>query len=99
MPPTAADAVLPVLHEVVTAIRRELDGLDDWGLVGTSDAQYRHDLVADRVGVDLLDAAGFGILSEESGLHRPERDVVVVIDPVDGSTNASRGLPWYATSV
>jgi myo-inositol-1(or 4)-monophosphatase len=97
--PTPADAVLPVLHEVVTAIRQELDGLDDWGLVGTSDAQYRHDLVADRVGVDLLDAAGFGILSEESGLHRPDREVVVVIDPVDGSTNASRGLPWYATSV
>jgi fructose-1,6-bisphosphatase/inositol monophosphatase family enzyme len=25
--------------------------------------------------------------------------VVAVIDPVDGSTNASRGLPWFATSI
>ena len=24
---------------------------------------------------------------------------MVVLDPVDGSTNASRGLPWYATSL
>ena len=24
---------------------------------------------------------------------------VVVIDPVDGSTNASRGIPWFATSL
>src|SRR3546814_1593800 len=38
-------------------------------------------------------------MSEESGVHDVERDLVVVIDPVDGSTNASRGLPWYATSL
>ena len=25
--------------------------------------------------------------------------VVVVVDPVDGSTNASRGFPWYACSL
>ena len=44
-------------------------------------------------------AAGLGAMSEESGLHDGDRDVVVVLDPVDGSTNASRGLPWYATSL
>lgn len=99
MAPIRADSVLPVLHQVVTAIRSELDGLDDWGLAGTVDGQYRHDLAADRVGVEMLARAGFGVFSEESGLHHPEREVVVAIDPVDGSTNASRGLPWYATSV
>ncbi|HEY6416011.1 MAG TPA: inositol monophosphatase family protein, partial [Acidimicrobiales bacterium] len=26
-------------------------------------------------------------------------DVVVVIDPLDGSTNAARGIPWFATSL
>ena len=99
MAPTRADSVLPVLHDVVTAIRTELDGLDDWGLAGTVDGQYRHDLAADRVGVEMLARAGFGVFSEESGLHHPDREVMVAIDPVDGSTNASRGLPWYATSV
>lgn len=99
MTPTRARPVLAVLHEVVTAIRSELDGLDDWGLAGTVDGQYHHDLAADRVGVEMLESAGFGVFSEESGLHHPHREVVVVIDPVDGSTNASRGLPWYATSL
>lgn len=95
----AAGAVLDVLHGVVSAIRDELDALRDWGPVGGHDGQYRHDVVADEVALDLLAAAGFGVLSEESGLHHPERDLLVVIDPVDGSTNASRGLPWWATSL
>ncbi len=46
----------------------------------------------------VLDRAGLGVLSEESGLHHADREVVVVLDPVDGSTNAWRTLPWYATS-
>ena len=40
-----------------------------------------------------------GVLSEESGLDDTGSDLVVVIDPVDGSTNASRGIPWYAASL
>ena len=38
-------------------------------------------------------------MSEESGPYRMDRAVVVVVDPVDGSTNAARGIPWYATSL
>jgi fructose-1,6-bisphosphatase/inositol monophosphatase family enzyme len=38
-------------------------------------------------------------MSEESGPFRTDREVVVVLDPVDGSTNAARGIPWYATSL
>ena len=30
---------------------------------------------------------------------RVRGDVVVVLDPVDGSTNASKGIPWFATSL
>jgi fructose-1,6-bisphosphatase/inositol monophosphatase family enzyme len=39
------------------------------------------------------------VLSEESGLRRADHALLVVIDPVDGSTNASRRVPWYATSL
>jgi fructose-1,6-bisphosphatase/inositol monophosphatase family enzyme len=39
------------------------------------------------------------VLSEESGRHRPDAAITVVLDPLDGSTNASRGIPWYATSL
>lgn len=91
--------VLQVLHAVVDAVRDALGGLDDWGLAGTRDGQYRSDLVADRAALAVLDGAGLGAVSEESGEHHPDRPVVVALDPVDGSTNASRGLPWWATSV
>jgi fructose-1,6-bisphosphatase/inositol monophosphatase family enzyme len=96
---TSASSVLEVLQEVVAAVAASLDGLADWGLAGTKHGQYRSDLVADEAALDILDRAGYGVLSEESGLHNPSREIMVVIDPVDGSTNASRGIPWWATSV
>jgi fructose-1,6-bisphosphatase/inositol monophosphatase family enzyme len=92
-------ALLPVLHDAATAVRRALDGLEDWGLAGTRAGQYRSDLAADAAALEVLGRAGLGAMSEESGDHHPERPVVVVIDPVDGSTNASRGIPWFATSL
>src|SRR5579872_511220 len=101
MPAATPDAqsVLEVLHDVVSAVSSSLEGLADWGLAGTRDGQYRSDLVADRAALDVIGRAGFGALSEESGLHDADRPVIVVLDPVDGSTNASRGIPWWATSV
>ena len=47
----------------------------------------------------VLERAHVGVLSEESGLHYGDRPIVVVVDPVDGSTNAAAGLPWFATSL
>jgi fructose-1,6-bisphosphatase/inositol monophosphatase family enzyme len=91
--------LLEVLHATATAIADVLAGLDDWGLAGTVDGQYRHDLAADAAALAVLEGAGVGVLSEESGARGLDRGIVVVVDPVDGSTNASRGIPWYATSL
>jgi myo-inositol-1(or 4)-monophosphatase len=93
------EPLLAALHDTATAVRRALDGVGDWRGAGTRAGQYGIDLVADDVALGVLAAAGLGAMSEESGLHDGERDVVVVVDPVDGSTNASRGLPWFATSL
>lgn len=93
------DELLAVLDEAADAVRRALDGLVDWGLAGTRRGQYHSDLAADDVCLAVLDAAGLGWLSEESGTAHADRDIVVIVDPVDGSTNASRGIPWYATSL
>jgi myo-inositol-1(or 4)-monophosphatase len=92
------DVLLAVLSEAAAAVRAALDGLDDWGPAGTRPGQYHSDLVADRAAIDILRGAGLGVLSEETGPHETERDLVVVLDPVDGSTNAARGIPWFATS-
>ncbi|HWE56114.1 MAG TPA: inositol monophosphatase [Acidimicrobiales bacterium] len=95
------EAVLQVLHDAATAVSEALTGLEDWGPAGTRGRpdQYRSDILADAAALDVLDRAGLGAFSEESGVHHPDRPVRVVIDPVDGSTNASRGLPWWATSL
>ncbi len=93
------DALAEVLDETAAAIRTVLGDLDDWGLAGTRDGQYRSDLAADAAALDVLGRAGLGVLSEESGRHRPDAAVTVVLDPLDGSTNASRRIPWFATSL
>jgi myo-inositol-1(or 4)-monophosphatase len=93
------DHLLDVLRSAAAAVTDALEGLADWGLAGTRDGQYRSDLAADAAALAVLDGAGLGIMSEESGPHRLDRQVTVVIDPVDGSTNAARGIPWFATSL
>ena len=70
-----------------------------WGPSGVRSGQYRADLVANDAVLGVLRSAGVGVLSEESGLEGADRPVVVVVDPLDGSTNASRGLPWFATAL
>ncbi len=91
--------LLDVLDEAARAVRSSLDEVLDWRPTTERAGQYAIDVVADAVAVDVLVGHGLGVLSEESGTHHPDRDVVVVLDPVDGSTNASQGLPWYATSL
>lgn len=91
--------LLEVLNEAADAITAVLDPLEDWGLAGTRAGQYHSDLAADTVAIALLTDAGLGVLSEESGVHHGDRPLLVALDPVDGSTNASHRLPWYATSL
>jgi myo-inositol-1(or 4)-monophosphatase len=93
------DALLTVLHDAATAVAEALEGLSDWGPAGTKEGQYRSDLAADAAALGVLHGAGLGVMSEESGLTDGDRAIVVVLDPLDGSTNAARGIPWYATSL
>lgn len=89
-----------LFDEVADAVRAAVVGAGlDPEAPGGRPGQYRLDLVADEIAVGMLTAAGVGVLSEESGRHHPEREVCVVVDPVDGSTNAGRGLPLWATSL
>lgn len=91
--------LIALLREVAARVRAALDGLEDWGPAGTRPGQYKSDIVADEAAVDFLIEAGLGVLSEESGRSGPEGELVAVLDPVDGSTNASRNIPWFATSI
>ena len=95
----AEDDLLGLFRRVADEVGDRLGRLGDWGLLAGSASQHRSDLAADAVAVGLLSEAGYGVLSEESGITGKGRSVVVVVDPLDGSTNAAQGLPWYAVSL
>jgi fructose-1,6-bisphosphatase/inositol monophosphatase family enzyme len=92
-------AVLEVLTAAAEAVHRAADALDDWGLAGTRPGQYKIDLAADAAALEVLHGAGLAVVSEESGRTGGGGELVVVLDPIDGSTNAAHGIPWYATSL
>lgn len=93
------DQLLRLCHEVPDAVAAALAEVADWHGSGSRPGQYAIDLVADRAALAVLEGTRIGVLSEESGGRDLGAELVAVIDPVDGSTNASRGLPWFACSV
>tara|TARA_Y100000748_G_scaffold59045_1_gene47126 strand:+ start:220 stop:969 length:750 start_codon:yes stop_codon:yes gene_type:complete len=95
---TGPKKILLDLNKTVDQILISFEALEDWGPSGNRPDQYNSDVVADQVIVDSLGASGYRILSEESENLSGE-GLVAVVDPLDGSTNASRGLPWFATSL
>lgn len=92
------DDLLAVLNEAADAVVEAFARPVDWGPSGRRAGQYASDLVADAAVLEVCDRAGLRVLSEESGLG-PGSGPLVVVDPLDGSTNASLGLPWFATSL
>lgn len=105
MPPSD-DPLVAVLDEAAAAVAEAVDTVTDAGLVGAGSGhpgQHHSDLVADAAAVEVLARHGLGVLSEESGRSRgklgSDGEVVVVLDPLDGSTNFLHGIPWFATSL
>jgi myo-inositol-1(or 4)-monophosphatase len=76
----------------------------DLGKGAGGDAMKPVDLAAEKAIVETLQQHGvsFSLISEESGFEKygstPE-DCYVTIDPIDGTTNLLRGLPFYASSI
>ena len=68
------------------------------GYSGQRETQYHLDLAADEVALRILTGAGFRVVSEESGVTGTG-DYTVVVDPIDGSTNCDKGIPFFATSL
>ena len=95
--------VLALFASICDRTAEVVAGTTEWGESGRRAGQYLVDLDADEVCVSPLLDAGFSVLSEESGVQHPlggpSEFGVVVVDPLDGSTNASLGLPWFATSL
>jgi fructose-1,6-bisphosphatase/inositol monophosphatase family enzyme len=56
------------------------------------------DLVADEIAIRILTGARYQVISEESGVTG-SGEFQVVVDPIDGSTNCDRGVPFFSTSL
>jgi len=96
----ATEDVRRVLWELPT--RDEREPIQAAGAGG--DDTTAIDAEAERVVVERLDAAGvdFTLVSEELGVRAARGDggdVFVVLDPIDGSVNAKRGVPFFALSI
>jgi myo-inositol-1(or 4)-monophosphatase len=62
--------------------------------------QYHLDTVADTAVLPILAEYPVRVLSEESEWTGPvDAEVTVVLDPVDGSTNCARGIPYWGISL
>ncbi|HEY3483831.1 MAG TPA: inositol monophosphatase [Ilumatobacteraceae bacterium] len=92
-------AAIETFHAASDAVHDVLGDTTEWGSSGQRDGQYAVDLDADAVCIERLHSAGYRVLSEESGITGAASGPVVVVDPLDGSTNASRGVPWFATAL
>jgi myo-inositol-1(or 4)-monophosphatase len=76
----------------------------DLGVGAGGDPMKQIDLAAEEAIVDVLREhdTTFTLISEESGIkeygEHPDM-CYVTVDPVDGTTNLTRGIPFYATSI
>ena len=87
----------PLIH-CALEIRDAVEGHRGRGYSGDRATQYHLDVAADEVALRLLTAEGFRVVSEESGVTGAG-ELTVVVDPIAGSTNCDRGIPFYATSL
>lgn len=92
------DTLLDTLRTCAREIGEVVRPGERAGYSGRRESQYHLDLAADEVAVRVLTGAGLRVVSEESGVTG-DGDYTVVVDPIDGSTNCDRGVPFYATSL
>lgn len=90
---------LSLLHEVADAVAAAFADQLDFGPSGVREGQYALDVTANDAALVVLRREGVGVLSEESEYEPGTTGEVVVIDPIDGSTNASRGVRYFATAM
>lgn len=104
---TSDEAILYALRQVANVAQLTISAARDWSMTGVQQGQYAADVMVNDAVTASLREFGWGILSEESGSsgYRATQvselgdDLVVIVDPIDGSTNASRGMPWHAVSL
>ncbi len=102
---------LPIVKECAQRIKRDALPLYStpnanisFGRGAGGDTMKKIDLVAEKAIIDTLEERGVScvLISEETGtkkIGRPPHEYYLTTDPIDGTTNALRGIPFIATSI
>ena len=94
-----------MVQEQIAPLLEKLDEPQpDLGIGAGGDPIKKIDLTAENAIVDTLTGRGvsFTLISEESGVRQygeNPQECCVTVDPIDGTTNLMRSLPFYATSM
>jgi len=92
------------IREAVLPLLGTKEAQEEFGRGAGGDPLKKIDLEAERALLNILQEEEISctVISEESGLIKlgatPE-NLYVVVDPVDGTTNALRGIPFAVTSI
>lgn len=97
------DDLLSLFSDVADAVAKAVADVDEDQRrlrTGVQPGQYVLDVAADAAALEVLHRAPVTVVSEESGVTGTEgAEISVVLDPVDGSTNCSRRIGYWATSL
>lgn len=94
------------LLEKIPQIAGSADASVRIGRGAGGDQTFLIDETAEKIVIEALDkvageGVGFTLISEECGIRQygSETNIHILVDPLDGSNNAKRGVPYYATSI
>ena len=98
----AREAIDRVLEALPTRVEREpVVGAGEGGDETTADDRAAEDAVVERLAALHRDGLEFTLVSEELGERSfgSASALRVVLDPIDGSLNAKRGIPFFSLSL
>lgn len=100
-----------IMIEACSRVRSSISDLvgtdeanESYGVGAGGDVSRKIDVVAERAVMDTLEAHHFNctVVAEEAGtvdITNGESEGYIVLDAVDGTTNALRGIPFYCCSI
>jgi myo-inositol-1(or 4)-monophosphatase len=96
-----AENVKTHIHPLLKSLKEPQPEL---GLGAGGDQMKLVDLAAEKAIIEVIlqHDLSFTLVSEESGIKqfgKTPNDRYVTVDPIDGTTNLTRGLPFYCTSI
>ncbi|MFQ5969070.1 MAG: inositol monophosphatase family protein [Nitrososphaerales archaeon] len=107
-----ADDMLRVLIEACSKVRSEVSKLsgreeayESYGVGAGGDISRKIDIVAERIVMNTIKEHGINctIIAEEAGrvnlTNGKGSSSYIIVDAVDGTTNALRGIPFYSCSI